>query len=103
MVKVENYTLKGTNRIIKNKFFNVKKIVVKDKFESSSNINTLLIINVIKGNGKIYNSNNEYILNKGDTFIIPATMGKYKIIGNLEMIKTSLVKEKIKVERSYNI
>lgn len=101
--KYQSNSYKGTNRIIKNKFFDVKKIVVKDKFESSSNINILLIMNVIKGNGKIYNSNNEYILNKGDTFIIPATMGKYKIIGNLEMIRTSLVKEKIKVERNYNI
>ncbi len=60
-------------------------------------------MNVIKGNGKIYNSNNEYILNKGDTFIIPATMGKYKIIGDLKMIRTSLVKEKIKGGKSYNI
>lgn len=60
-------------------------------------------MNVIKGNGKIYDSNNEYILNKGDTFIIPATIGKYKIVGNLEIIRTSLVKEKIKIERSYNI
>lgn len=87
---------KGINRIIKNKFFDVRKIVVKEKFESYSNINTLIIMNVIEGNGKIYNSENEYILNKGDTFIIPATMGKYKIIGNLEIIRTSLVKEKNK-------
>ena len=101
--KYQSNSSKGTSRIIKNKFFDVKKIVVKDKFESSSNINTLLIMNVIKGSGKIYDSNNEYILNKGDTFIIPATMGKYKIIGNLEMIRTSLVKEKIKVEKGYNI
>lgn len=90
--RTNNY--RKISRIIKNKFFDVKKIIVKENFESCSNINTLLIMNVVKGKGKIYSSNNEYLLNKGDTFIIPATMGKYKIIGNLEIIRTSLVKEK---------
>lgn len=87
---------RGINKVMKNRFFYVKKIVVKERFKSHSNINSLLIMNVIKGNGKIYNSNNEYILKRGDTFIIPATMGEYQIIGNLEIIRTSLVKEKNK-------
>ena len=92
--KYQTNNFKGTNRVIKNKFLDVKKIVIEYKFSSSSNINTLLIMNVIKGSGKIYDSNNEYILSKGDTFIIPATLGKYKIIGDLEIISTCLVKEK---------
>lgn len=92
--KYQTNNFKGINRIIKNKFFDVKKIVVEDKFLASSNINTLLIMNVIKGYGKIYDSDNEYMLSKGDTFIIPATLGKYKIVGNLEIISTCLVKEK---------
>lgn len=87
---------RGINKVMKNRFFCVEKIVVKERFKSHSNINSLLIMNVIKGNGKIYNSNNEYILKRGDTFIIPATMGEYQIIGNLEIIRTSLVKEKNK-------
>lgn len=82
------------NLIIKNEFFNVNKIVIKQEFESYSNLNTLSIMNVIDGSGKIYTSNNEYVLKKGDTFIIPATMGMYKINGNLEIIETSIVKEK---------
>lgn len=51
-------------------------------------------MNVVDGNGKIYTSNNEYVLKKGDTFIIPATMGIYRIKGKLEIIETSIVKEK---------
>lgn len=94
--KYQSNCNKGTNEVIKNKFFNVEKIIVKEIFKSYSNINTLFIMNVIEGNGKICNSNNEYVLKRGDTFIIPATMGKYQIVGNLEIIKTSLVKEKIK-------
>ena len=35
-----------------------------------------------------------YVLKKGDTFIIPATMGIYRIKGKLEIIETSIVKEK---------
>ena len=85
---------RGVNEVLKNKFCNVEKIIVKEIFKSYSNINTLFIMNVIEGNGKIYNSSNEYVLKRGDTFIIPATMGEYQIVGNLKIIKTSLVKGK---------
>ena len=51
-------------------------------------------MNVIDGSGKIYTSNNEYVIKKGDTFIIPAAMGMYKIRGNLEIIETNIVKGK---------
>ncbi len=84
----------GNNAIIKNEFFNVNKIVIKEEFETYSSLNTLSIMNVVDGNGKIYTSNNEYVLKKGDTFIIPATMGIYRIKGKLEIIETSIVKEK---------
>lgn len=43
---------RGTNKVIKNKFFNVEKIIVKEIFKSHSNINTLFIMNVIEGISK---------------------------------------------------
>ena len=46
--KYQSNCNKETNEAIKNKFFNVEKIIVKEIFKSHSNINTLFIMNVIE-------------------------------------------------------
>jgi mannose-6-phosphate isomerase len=46
---------------------------------------------VVNGEGKLITSDKEYKIKKGDSFLIPATLGKYNITGNLEFLKSYIV------------
>lgn len=59
---------------------------VKDK----SNVETFYAYNVVSGNGRLVVNERSYELNLGDSFIIPATLGDYKIEGNIELLKSYL-------------
>lgn len=70
--------------------FKVDKIKINCQYDAESNKQTFYAINIIDGKGKIYANNKEYKIKKGDSFIIPAKLGKYKIIGNITALKTYL-------------
>jgi mannose-6-phosphate isomerase len=46
---------------------------------------------VVNGEGKLMASAKEYSIKKGDSFLIPATLGKYSITGNFEILKSYIV------------
>ena len=75
-------------KIVDNEFFKVEKIVVHEEYSDKSNKETFYIINILDGSGKIETSNKEYNLNKGDSFLIPASIGEYKIKGKIELLKS---------------
>jgi len=69
-------------------YFNVEVIDIKSYIELESNNTTFYAMNVIEGNGILKTNNNEYSIKKGDSFIIPAFMGKFCFEGNLKIINS---------------
>jgi len=79
-------------------FFKTDKIVIKNReLLGKSKLESFYAMNVINGSGKIsfdvnseINNKNkiEYNIKKGDSFLMPSTLGEYVISGNLEILKT---------------
>lgn len=97
---VENYKnylgYKYTN-LCKNDYFSIDKCIVNSKFETSSKKDKFSIITCVDGYGNIEGNDFEEEIKKGDSYLIPATLGEYVIEGNLEL----LISEPIKQESIY--
>lgn len=78
-------------KIASNKDFEVEKVTCEDIFEDNSNEESFYAINIVKGNCKLSTNSQQYELKKGDSFLIPATLGKYVIEGNVEFLKSYVV------------
>ena len=74
--------------IISSDYFKTNKVNVENTYTDTSNEETFFAYNVVKGNGKLIVNETEYILNLGDSFIIPAQMGNYEIQGEIELLKS---------------
>lgn len=74
--------------IVDSEYFKVEKIAVVDEYKDKSNKETFYIMNIIDGEGKIATKDKEYELKKGDTILISAKLGEYKIKGKLEILKS---------------
>ena len=62
-------------------------ISTKDLIKNIRNIiKTFKAINVISGKGTLKYNSMKYSINQGDSFIIPANLGKYTIDGDLEIL-----------------
>ena len=88
--KAEKIESNGQNvqEIMKTKYFNVDKIKIEDIYTDISNIDTFYAISITDGSGKIYYENKEFNIKKGDSFIVPAKLGEYKIEGKIELLKS---------------
>lgn len=80
-----------TQKIAKSEFFEVEKINCNRVFEDISCADTFFAINVIEGEGFIETATNKYEIKKGDSFLIPATLGKYKVLGKIKFLKSYIV------------
>lgn len=80
-------------KISHQKFFYIDKINVNGRFAYSSYQKTFQAINVIQGNGTLEYNTNKYTVKQGDSFIIPATLGKYIMKGNMEIIMSYIGKK----------
>lgn len=74
--------------IVDSEYFKVEKIAVAGEYKDKSNKETFYIMNIIEGEGKIETKDKEYKFKKGDTILIPAELGEYKIKGKLEILKS---------------
>ena len=83
-----NNIQEGNENIISSNFFKTDKVVVKSGFIDTSSQETFYAYNVVDGNGKIIVNDKEYELSLGDSFIIPANLGEYKISGQIELLKS---------------
>ena len=77
-------------KIVENEYFEVYKINCLDIFEDYSNKESFYTMNVVSGNGIIETESQKLDIKIGDSFIIPATLGKYKISGKVEILKTNI-------------
>ena len=84
--KFEGYN-KGT--LCKCDYFTIEKYEIDGEVSEKSNEDKFFIFTCVDGDG-IIESNNGFIekVNKGDSILIPATLGEYKVKGNLTLLKS---------------
>lgn len=75
-------------RIADSEFFKVDKINIEKEYKDKSSKESFYAINVVDGMGTIEYKNNIAKLKKGDSIIIPATLGEYIIKGKMELLKS---------------
>jgi mannose-6-phosphate isomerase len=81
-----------------NKHFALELYDVKASFSEYSDNERFYIFTCVEGKGQVYYSNGTVDINMGDSILIPATLGKYEIIGQLKLLK-SYVPDVEKVEK----
>lgn len=96
VINIDNQTNKESLLDIENQslvdcsYFKVDKVKIDKSYIAEANINTFIAVNVVDGNGKIVSNGKEYEIQKGNSFIIPSSLGKFEIIGNLTILKSYL-------------
>lgn len=73
-------------KLIESEYFNADEININDKYISTVSEDAFMIIMNISGSGKIHWENGSEIINKGDTLLLPACLGKFEIEGSLKML-----------------
>lgn len=83
-IELDGYSI---SKAVSCKYFNVDIINIKEEFKDKPD-NSFIIFTAIEGEGKlIYDK--EYEIKMGDSFLIPASLGEFKIKGNLTLLKTT--------------
>lgn len=85
---VVHTTENESKKIVDNEFFKVEKIAVDGEYRDKTNKETFYAMNILEGSGKIEANNKEYNLNKGDSILIPASIGEYVIRGKMQLLKS---------------
>lgn len=74
--------------IVDSEYFKTDLLNVNGIYKDTSSKDTFYAIDVIEGEGKIVTNNENYNIAKGDSFIVPASLGEYKIEGNVKLLKS---------------
>lgn len=69
-------------------YFNVEKYDVKDYLIESSNKERFTILTCVEGKGIIKTKEEDVIMKMGDSILIPAALGEYKIEGKVTFLKS---------------
>lgn len=78
----------GKVNVVKSEYFVTNKINVDKEFSEKVLRESFMAFNVVEGSGKLVIGQNEYELRKGDSFIIPACVEEYSVIGNVELLQS---------------
>lgn len=79
---------KLVTRLIQTEYFCTDLLQISECYKDESNIETFYAMNVINGEGQIVVNNRISNIKKGDSFIVPANLGKYEIRGKMEILKS---------------
>lgn len=74
--------------LCESEFFGIKKYIISTEFKDSSDKEKFSILTCVDGSGFIVGEGFMELISKGDSFFIPATLGNYKIVGELELLKS---------------
>ena len=89
--EIFNYDNIDSNlNIYKSKSFNIDMIKVLNQVHTISNEDSFIAYVVIEGNGEIIVDDYCHIIEKGTTFLIPASLGEYSLNGNMKLMKISI-------------
>ncbi|MCI8620619.1 MAG: class I mannose-6-phosphate isomerase [Clostridia bacterium] len=86
--KVSNYEDVNQNtNMYKSDVFNIDMININGENNEQSNEESFYAYIVIEGKGNLKAGNFFKEIEKGDTFLIPANLGKYTFLGNMKLMK----------------
>lgn len=74
--------------LCKNEYFGMEKISIEKEFKDKSNEEFFYMYTCVEGNGYIKGNNFVEEIKLGDSILIPATLGEYKIEGNVKVLKS---------------
>lgn len=86
--KVENFQGFSKVDFCQNEYFGIEKFNIDNELKDKSNEEKFFILTCVEGKGTIVSKGSEEKIVKGDSFLIPATLGEYTIKGNLELLKS---------------
>ncbi len=73
---------------VRSPFFNIDKLYINDRYISKSNPTSFRILTCVDGSGKIFSDKHIDTLRKGESVLIPASMGAFAIEGQLDLLDT---------------
>ena len=82
--------VKNNNLLASCEFFSVKKFFIDAPCEFSANAESFNSILCLDGCGEIVFDEKSYPILKGDSYFIPANLGKYVVQGNVEIIVSQI-------------
>lgn len=86
--EVHNYAkIHESKTIYESNVFDLDIIKIEEEQEDTSNEKTFFGYIVIEGKGKLEAGDFTRNIKRGDSFLIPANLGKYQILGNLKLLK----------------
>ena len=75
--------------LCRTEYFTIEKYIIRSELIENSDEDKFFIFTCVDGEGKIFSDNNENVnVKKGDSIFIPATLGTYRIEGNLTLLKS---------------
>ena len=69
-------------------YFGVEKFDISTEWSDESNKEKFFILTCVEGSGVIEGENFSEKIKKGDSFLIPAALGKYTVKGKVEVLKS---------------
>lgn len=81
-----------------NSNFSIELYDVKESFQENSDKERFYVFTCVEGQGKIEYVDGVEEIKKGDSLLIPADMGSYRIVGNIKLLK-SYVPDEEKVSK----
>lgn len=74
--------------LCKNEYFGIEKISIIKEYKDLSDFDKFYMYTCVEGEGIIEGNNFKEFIKRGDSFLIPATLGEYTIKGNLKVLKS---------------
>ncbi|WP_231705873.1 mannose-6-phosphate isomerase, class I, partial [Effusibacillus lacus] len=88
-LKVLKFGQLQATRYLEGPYFSVEKWDLQGTFETTSK-ESFLLLSVLSGSGRLDWMDGDMTLTKGDHLLLPRTLGRYKLSGNLEAIVSYL-------------
>lgn len=88
--KLKIHKDKGDGHLVSCPFFNVYRYEIKEKFDLVADDNSFHAITVVNGSAVIKTQDQEIKLKQYETVFVPASEGKYSVIGQSTIILTTL-------------
>ncbi|EYE89427.1 mannose-6-phosphate isomerase [Fervidicella metallireducens AeB] len=76
--------------VINCSYFKIDLVKVSERFEDYSSMDSFFTFTCIQGSGKLIHCNVVYDIPPGCSFMLPAGIGNYEILGEITLIKTHI-------------
>jgi len=77
-----------SNLLCENEYFGIEKLIINSQYKDVSNLDNCYMFTCVDGEGTIEGEGFNEKISLGDSYLIPATLGEYKIKGDLTVLKS---------------